>query len=93
VGLVNLGSKSEMCVGSRVHLVGAFISFEKIFYQLPFTPPLSGSLYWSFKEVAKNIARAKLDHVSFSKTLLISQFCKFSVFGFFRFLCLFFLVD
>jgi hypothetical protein len=25
------------------------ISFEKNFYQLPFTPPLSGSPYWSFK--------------------------------------------
>jgi hypothetical protein len=32
---------SETCVGSRVHLVGAFISFEKNFYRLPFTlPPL-----------------------------------------------------
>jgi hypothetical protein len=28
-----------MCVGSRVHLVGASISFEKIFYRLPFIPP------------------------------------------------------
>jgi hypothetical protein len=27
-----------MCVGSRVHLVGASISFEKNFYRLPFTP-------------------------------------------------------
>jgi hypothetical protein len=34
-----LGSESETCVGSRVHLVGAFISFEKNFYRLPFTPP------------------------------------------------------
>jgi hypothetical protein len=34
-----LGSKSETCVGSRVHLVGASISFEKNFYRLPFTPP------------------------------------------------------
>jgi hypothetical protein len=32
--------ESEMCVGSRVHLVGASKSFEKNFYQLPFTPPL-----------------------------------------------------
>jgi hypothetical protein len=28
----------------RVHLVGVSISFEKNFYQLPFTPPLSGRL-------------------------------------------------
>jgi hypothetical protein len=40
VGLANLGSESESCVGSRVHLVGVFISFEKNFYRLPFTPPL-----------------------------------------------------
>jgi hypothetical protein len=39
VSLANLGSKSETCVGSRVHLVGASISFEKNFYQLSFTPP------------------------------------------------------
>jgi hypothetical protein len=39
VGLTNLGSESETCVGSRVHLVGASISFEKNFYRLPFTPP------------------------------------------------------
>jgi hypothetical protein len=45
-----LGSESEMCVGSRVHLVGASISFEKIFYRLPFTPPLSGSPYRSFND-------------------------------------------
>jgi hypothetical protein len=32
--------ESETCVGSRVHLVGASISFEKNFYRLPFTPPL-----------------------------------------------------
>jgi hypothetical protein len=43
-----LGSESETCVGSRVHLVGVSISFEKNFYQLPFTPPLSGSPYRSF---------------------------------------------
>jgi hypothetical protein len=48
VGLTNLGSESEMCVGSRVHLVGVSISFEKNFYQLPFTPTLSGLPYWSF---------------------------------------------
>jgi hypothetical protein len=32
--------ESETCVGSRVHLVGVSISFEKNFYRLPFTPPL-----------------------------------------------------
>jgi hypothetical protein len=37
--LANLGSESETCVGSRVQLVGASISFEKNFYRLPFTPP------------------------------------------------------
>jgi hypothetical protein len=41
VGLANLGSESETCVGSRVHLVGVFVSFEKNFYQLPFTAPPS----------------------------------------------------
>jgi hypothetical protein len=39
VGLANLGSESETCVGSRIRLVGVFISFEKNFYRLPFTPP------------------------------------------------------
>jgi hypothetical protein len=39
LGLANLGSESEACVGSRVHLVGVSISFEKNFYRLPFTPP------------------------------------------------------
>jgi hypothetical protein len=39
VDLTNLGSESETCVGSRVRLVGASLSFEKYFYQLPFTPP------------------------------------------------------
>jgi hypothetical protein len=48
VGLANLGSESETCVGSSVHLVGVSISFEKNFYRLPFTPPLSGSPYRSF---------------------------------------------
>jgi hypothetical protein len=48
VGLANLGSESETCVGSRVHLVGVSISFEKNFYLLPFTPPISGSPYRSF---------------------------------------------
>jgi hypothetical protein len=31
--------ESETCFGSCVHLVGILISFEKIFYRLPFTPP------------------------------------------------------
>jgi hypothetical protein len=48
VGLANLGSKSETCVGSRVHFVGVSISIEKNFYRLPFTPPLSCSPYRSF---------------------------------------------
>jgi hypothetical protein len=39
VDLANLGSESETCVGNRVRLVGDFISFEKNFYRLPFTPP------------------------------------------------------
>jgi hypothetical protein len=47
--LTNLGSESETCVGSCVHLVGVSISFEKNFYRLPFTPPLSGSPYRSFR--------------------------------------------
>jgi hypothetical protein len=38
--MVNLGSESETCVGSRVRLVGVSISFGKNFYRLPFTPPL-----------------------------------------------------
>jgi hypothetical protein len=49
VGLVNLGSESETCVGSRVRLVGVSIYFEKNFYRLPFTLPFSGSLYRSFR--------------------------------------------
>jgi hypothetical protein len=39
VGLANLGSELETCVGSRVRLVGVPISFEKNFYRLPFTLP------------------------------------------------------
>jgi hypothetical protein len=42
VDLANLGSESETCVESGIRLVGVSISFEKNFYQLPFTPPLSG---------------------------------------------------
>jgi hypothetical protein len=56
-GLANLGSESETCVGSRVHLVGVSISFEKNFYRLPFTPPLSGSPYQSFIELLSQIVR------------------------------------
>jgi hypothetical protein len=37
--LTNLGSELEKCVGSRFHLVGVSISFEKNFCRLPFTPP------------------------------------------------------
>jgi hypothetical protein len=48
-GLDQPWCESETCVGSRVHLVGVSISFEKNFYRLPFTPPLSGSPYQSFK--------------------------------------------
>jgi hypothetical protein len=55
VGLANLGSESETCVGSLVHLVGVPISFEKNFYRLPFTPPLSGSSYRSFNGVPSRI--------------------------------------
>jgi hypothetical protein len=39
VGLANLGSESEMCVGNCVRLVGVFISFEKNFYRLPSLSP------------------------------------------------------
>jgi hypothetical protein len=31
--------ESQKCVGSRVHLVGVSIFFEKIFYWLSFNPP------------------------------------------------------
>jgi hypothetical protein len=31
--------ESETFFGSRVHIVGVLISFEKNFYRLPFTPP------------------------------------------------------
>jgi hypothetical protein len=52
--LTNLGSELEKCVGSRVHLVGVSIPFEKNFYRLPFTPPLSDSPYRSFSTAASN---------------------------------------
>jgi hypothetical protein len=51
MGLANLGSKSETCVGSRVHLVGASISFEKNFLSAPIHSPLSGSPYQSLKNI------------------------------------------
>jgi hypothetical protein len=65
VGLTNLGSKSETCVGSRVRLVGVFISFEKNFYRLPFTPPLSGSPYRSFTtgDIERALRRGKAEEV------------------------------
>jgi hypothetical protein len=50
----------EKCVGSRVHLVGISISFENIFYRLPFTPP-SGSPYRSFTSArARGQARGRI---------------------------------
>jgi hypothetical protein len=58
--LADLGSESETCVGSRVHLVGVSISIEKIFYRLPFTPPLSGSPYRSFNSSENEIADVEL---------------------------------
>jgi hypothetical protein len=62
VGLANLGSESETCVGSRVRLAGVLISIEKNFYRLPFTPPLSGSPYRSFTEL--ETAQRELEDVS-----------------------------
>jgi hypothetical protein len=62
VGLANLGSELETCVGSRVRLVGVSISFERSFYRLPFTPPLSGSPYRSFTFAAALAERAVLAH-------------------------------
>jgi hypothetical protein len=57
VVLANLGSESETCVGSRVHLVGASISFEENLYWLPFTPPpLSCSSIRSFNVRAAEVA-------------------------------------
>jgi hypothetical protein len=48
VVLANGRSKCGACdfggPTKRVHLVGVSISFEKNFYQLPFTPSLSGRL-------------------------------------------------
>jgi hypothetical protein len=34
-----------------VHLIGVSISFEKNFYRLPFTSPLSGRQFRSFRNV------------------------------------------
>jgi hypothetical protein len=41
VGLTNLGSESETCVGSRVRRVGVSISFEKNFIGSHSLPPPS----------------------------------------------------
>jgi hypothetical protein len=74
VGLTNLGSESETCVGSRVRLVGVFISFEKNnFYQLPFTPPLSGSPYRSFTMLEE------LGYLAISPTTMIVQLANTSI--------------
>jgi hypothetical protein len=85
VGLANLGSESETCVGSHVHLVGVSISFEKNFYRLPFTPPLSGSPYRSFSASllgppvgsaslpAVHSCRGRRTHLETSPTTLWSQ--------------------
>jgi hypothetical protein len=72
VGLTTLGSESETCVGSRVHLVGVSISFEKNFYPLPFTPPLSGSPYRSFNPESSG-------HTSLIGTSHRSDRCRLSV--------------
>jgi hypothetical protein len=42
-------------LGFRVHLVGVSISFEKNFYQLPFTPPLSGHQFRSFTRYQRRL--------------------------------------
>jgi hypothetical protein len=68
VGLANLGSESETCVGSCVHLVGAFISFENNFYRLLFTPP---SLVLLIGPSPRHVAR--LVSRSSSTTLLTSR--------------------
>jgi hypothetical protein len=67
VVLANLGSESERCVGSRSHLVGVSISFEKNFYRLPFTPPLSGSPFRSFR-LSRN-TRPNSPQAHFSKAM------------------------
>jgi hypothetical protein len=60
-------SESETCIGSRVHLEGVSISFEKNFYRLPFTPPLSGSPYRSFRVgLAWILFEMNLPHISLS---------------------------
>jgi hypothetical protein len=73
VGLTNLGSESETCVGSRVHLVGDSISFEKNFYRLPFTPPLSGSPYRSFNGIPRLAALVGLEHELWGALELVSS--------------------
>jgi hypothetical protein len=66
VGLTNLSSKSETFVGSRVHLVGASMSFEKNFYQLPFTPPTL--VRRAFRVPVK-------DHVWFKDRWMVTSLC------------------
>jgi hypothetical protein len=77
VGLVNLGSESETCVGSRVHLVGVSISFEKNFYRLPFTPPslvrrIGPSV---FAKVVKHFACELLIYIKDSPYRIIRKVC------------------
>jgi hypothetical protein len=65
-----------MCVGSRVHLVGVFISFEKNFYRLPFTPPslvrrISPSLE-KFKPLGITKYDAKQDPVQWLRCYALS---------------------
>jgi hypothetical protein len=62
VGLTNLGSELEKCVGSCVHRVGVSISFKKNFYRLPFTPPLSSSPYRSFTNPGHTRAMDRITH-------------------------------
>jgi hypothetical protein len=76
VGLANLGSESETCVGSRVRLVGVSISFEKNFYWLHSFPPL-----W-FAVSVLQVLSAKCFHLSPYPSdvnpqilIVVSKFC------------------
>jgi hypothetical protein len=62
-----LGSESETCVGSCVHLVGGSISFEKNFYRLPSLPPL-----WFAVSVLQRFSRPGLPHVPLMQDPLAS---------------------
>jgi hypothetical protein len=53
--------------GSRIRLVGVLISFEKNFYRLPFTPPLSGSPYRSFRSELEEMRLKAYENVSIYK--------------------------